>query len=207
MAQQKIQKTEEITAHNAHPEFGLDRRNFIKGSMALGIGVLLTPLSGREAAAAPSQAGTGKMRDLQSYVQTLEKQGLLARVRTEVDLVHELAGVAKHFEGKEVVLFEKVRGYDMPVLIGLMWSRKNVGALLGVSAEKLPFHIGDAIGKWRSNPSDPAVQPVIISDAPAQELRITPVDVTRLPTPVLALDDGGHYLANSVVIAKDPDTG
>jgi len=147
------------------------------------------------------------MRDLQAYVQNLEKKGLLARVRTEVDLVHELAGVAKHFEGQEVVLFEKIRGYEMPVLIGLMWNRKNVGALFDVPAQKLPFHIGEAMVKWKSAPSDPAVLPVAVTDAPAQELRIEPVDLTRLPAPVLALEDGGPYLSNSVVIAKDPDTG
>jgi len=147
------------------------------------------------------------MRDLQAYVGILEKNGLLARVQSEVELVHELAGVARHFEGKEVVLFEKIRGYDMPVLIGLMWSRKNIGTLFGVSAQKLPFLIGDAISRWKNAPADPAVLPAIVSDAPAQELRITPVDLAALPTPVLALGDGGRYLANSVVIARDPDTG
>ena len=197
---------------DANSGYKLDRRDFIKGSMALGVGALLTPLSIRDAdAAAQPQANTDKktgvIRDLQGYVQILDKEGRLARVRTEVDLKHELAGVAKHFEGKEVVLFEKVRGYDMPILIGLMWSRKNVGALFDVSAEKLPFHIGDAVGKWLRNPSDPAVVPVVVGDAPAQELRINPVDITKLPVPVFALNDGGPYLGNSVVIAKDPDTG
>lgn len=147
------------------------------------------------------------MRDLQAYVEVLEKKGLLTRVLTEVDLVHELAGVAKHFERKEVLLFENVRGYDMPVLVGLMWSRENVGALLGVSAKELPFHIGDAVTKWKSAPLDPAALPVIVTDAPAQEMRVEPVDITTLPTPVLALEDGGPYLSNSVVVAKDPDTG
>ena len=205
----KTKEKEEITIQDARPEYGLDRRDFIKGSVALGIGgVLLTSFGISETVAAPSKATPGKpgaMRDLQAYVQVLESKGLLARVRTEVDLVHELAGVAKHFEGKEVVLFEKVKGYDMPVIIGLMWSRKNIGALFNVTAEELPFHIGDAVGKWLSNPS--AFAPVIVSDAPAQEVRITPVDLRKLPTPVLALDDGGHFLSNSVVIAKDPDTG
>ena len=199
-------------SYDPKPKDGLDRRDFIKSSMAIGVGALLTSLAGSEAqATAPTKPGTAAtqkpLRDLQAYVQVLEKKGLLARVRTEVDLVHELAGVAKHFEGKEVVLFEKVKGYTMPVLIGLMWSRENVGALFDVSARQLPFHISDAMGKWKSAPADPAVLPVVVTDAPAQELRIEPVDVTKLPTPLLALEDGGHYLSNSVVIAKDPDTG
>ena len=198
--------------HDDASHKGLERRDFIKGGMAIGIGALLASLPDREALAA-TQAEPGmdethsSMHDLQTYVKTLEKKGLLVRVKTEVDLVHELAGVSRHFEGREVVLFEKVRGYTAPVLIGLMWSRENVGALLGIAPRQLPFHIGDAMGKWQSDRSAPAVLPVIVKDAPAQELRIDPVDITKLPTPVLALDDGGHYLANSVVIAKDPDTG
>ncbi|MCL2028848.1 MAG: UbiD family decarboxylase [Deltaproteobacteria bacterium] len=147
------------------------------------------------------------MRDLQAYVGALEKKGLLARIQTEVDPVHELAGVARHFEGKEVVLFEKIRGHDMPVLIGLMWNRKNVGALFDVPPQKLPFHIGEAMAKWKSAPSDPALLPVMVNDAPAQQSRLEPVDLAGLPSPVLALEDGGPYLSNSVVIAKDPDTG
>ena len=199
-------------AHDDKPKGGLNRRDFINGSMAIGVGALLTSLTVRETeATAPTQSDMCKMqnpmRDLQAYVNALEKKGLLARVQTEVDLVHELAGVAKHFEGKEVVLFEKVRGYTMPVLIGLMWSRENIGALFDVPAQRLPFHISDAIGKWKSVSSDPAVLPIIVNDAPAQEQRIEPVDITKLPTPLLALEDGGHYLSNSVVIAKDPDTG
>jgi 2,5-furandicarboxylate decarboxylase 1 len=147
------------------------------------------------------------MHDLQAYVTVLEKEGRLARVRTEVDPVHELAGVARHFEGKEVVLFEKIRGHDLPVLIGLMWNRENVGALLGAPARVLPFHIGDAMAGWKSAPSAPEALPLIVRDASAQEVRIDPVDINLLPTPVLALGDGGRYLSNSVVIARDPDTG
>jgi 2,5-furandicarboxylate decarboxylase 1 len=207
---------EDTMTHDTKPKDGLDRRNFIKNSMAVGVGALLASLPVREAAAAAQTAvqvwpGTkteNPLLDLQAYISVLEKKGLLARVQTEVDLVHELAGVARHFEGKEVVLFEKVRGYDMPVLIGLMWCRENIAALLDVPAQRLPFHILSAMEKWKSSsPDDPAVLPVIVNNAPAQEVRINPEDVTALPSPVLALEDGGPYLSNSVVIAKDPDTG
>jgi 2,5-furandicarboxylate decarboxylase 1 len=40
-----------------------------------------------------------------------------------MDLDHlELAGVAKRFEGDKAMLFEKVKGSDYPVLIGLYWN-------------------------------------------------------------------------------------
>lgn len=147
------------------------------------------------------------MRDLQACIKILEEKGRLLRVKTEVDLDYELSGVAKKYEGKEVLLFEKVRGYDFPVFIGLMWSRENLGYIFNQPQDKLAFYVGDAFNKWRATAKDPNVAPKIVENAKAQEVRIDPVDLYQLPTPTLALEDGGKYLANSVVIAKDPDTG
>ena len=147
------------------------------------------------------------MRDLQACVEILEQDGRLVRVKSEVDMKYELAGIAKKMEGREVLLFEKPKGFDFPVLIGLMWSRDNLGKIFGKSARDLPFYIGQAFAEWRAKAGSAEVEPVIAENAPAQEVRLDPVDVTALPTPILALEDGGHYLSNSVVIAKDPDTG
>lgn len=120
---------------------------------------------------------------------------------------YELAGIAKKMECKEVLLFEKPKGFDVPVLIGLMWSRDNLGRIFNKSARELPFYIGEPFAEWRARTEDPDVRPVVVENAPAQEIRLEPVDITTLPTPILALEDGGQYLSNSVVIAKDPDTG
>ena len=50
------------------------------------------------------------LSDLQGYIAFLEENKQLIRVKTEVDPHLELAGIAKHFEGGKVVLFEKVKG-------------------------------------------------------------------------------------------------
>ena len=147
------------------------------------------------------------MRDLQACVRILEREGLLIRVKSEVNMDYELAGIAKKMEGREVLLFEKPKGFDFPVLIGLMWSRENLGKIFGKSARDLPFYIGEAFADWKARARTPEVEPVVVENAPAQETRLDPVDLAALPTPVLALGDGGRYLSNSVVIAKDPDTG
>ena len=49
------------------------------------------------------------LTDLQGYIALLEANGLLIRVKTEVDATLELAGIAKRFEGRKVVLFEQVK--------------------------------------------------------------------------------------------------
>lgn len=143
------------------------------------------------------------MMDLQRCIKELEENNGLVRVLDEVDPVYELAGVARHFEGGPAVLFEKVKGGDFPVLVGLYWNRENVGRLFGCSARRLPFAIAEGVERWAAGP----VAPVVVDDAPVQQVAQPRPDLYKIPTPTLCLGDGGPYYANSVVVAKDPETG
>ncbi|MDE2398944.1 MAG: UbiD family decarboxylase, partial [Burkholderiales bacterium] len=143
--------------------------------------------------------------DLQACIGQLERSGRLLRVKTEVDAVHELAGLAKRFEGGKAMLFERVKGSDWPVLIGLLWNRDLVASLFGVPAQQVPFRIAAAIGPWRADPQ--ALAPALLDSAPANEVVEPEVDLFRLPAPVHALLDGGRYLDASVVIVRNPETG
>ncbi|MBM4422253.1 MAG: UbiD family decarboxylase [Chloroflexi bacterium] len=141
--------------------------------------------------------------DLGASVERLAANGDLARVRSEVDLVHELAGVARCFEGKEVVLCEKVRERIFPVLIGLYWNRSALARLFDCAAEQLPFVVADSVAEWQTRPIDPEV-----GDSGAANEVIEPdVDLGKLPIPTHALGDGGPYIDSAIVIARDPDTG
>lgn len=144
-----------------------------------------------------------KLTDLQGYIAFLEANNLLIRVKTEVDAELELAGIAKRFEGKKVVLFEQVKGSDYPVLIGLYWNLDIMARIFDCDSAKLPFVLTDEIRAWQKNP----VEPVILTSGPANEIIETEIDLHTLPVPHHAVGDGGRYLTSSVVIAKDPDTG
>lgn len=52
------------------------------------------------------------LTDIQRYIEFLEQHDHLIRVKSEVDPVFELAGIAKRFEGGKALLFERVKGYD-----------------------------------------------------------------------------------------------
>jgi 2,5-furandicarboxylate decarboxylase 1 len=144
-----------------------------------------------------------KLIDLQSYIDYLRQHDHLIVVETEVDPLFELAGIAKKFEGGKAVLFEKVKGSEYPVLIGLYWDRNMIAQFFETSSERLPFVLKDEIRLWQKNP----MQPVISKSGPANEVIETEVDLSTLPIPQHAEADGGRYLTSSVVIAKDPDTG
>lgn len=143
------------------------------------------------------------LTDLQSYIEYLESNNHLIRVKSEVDPHLALAGVAKKFEGGKALLFENVKGHEYPVLIGLYWNRDMLAQMFQVSSKELPFALTDAIRAWRKSP----MEPVILEKGPANEIIEQKPNLDILPIPHHAEGDGGPYLTSSVVIAKDPDTG
>jgi 2,5-furandicarboxylate decarboxylase 1 len=144
--------------------------------------------------------------DFGELLEVLDERGLLYRVRTEVDPVHELAGVAATLEGDpRAVLFERVRGHDAPVLTGLYWSRDLLADLLGSTPAQLPAHVAGRVAEWQAAP----LPPVVVDDGPVLEVTRAgaEVDLASLPIPTHALRDGGPYVDAGVVVARDPETG
>ena len=146
-----------------------------------------------------------RLVDLTSCIEYLEKTDNLVRVKSEVDPKYELAGIAKSFEGKKCVLFEKVKGSTYPVFMGLLWNRDIVGKIFNAPKEKVPFVLAGGIGAWKKNKA--ALPSPILEKGPANEVIEKDVDLYKLPAPVHALKDGGPYFDCSVVVVKNPETG
>ena len=141
--------------------------------------------------------------ELQACVQFLDEHDHLIRVHSPVDQDHELAGIAKKFEGGKAVLFENVKGQEFPVLVGLYWNRPMIAKLFGTTSEELPFALSEEIGAWRKS----QLAPMVVESGPANEVVETEIDLYKLPIPHHAEKDGGRYFTSSVAVAKDPDTG
>ncbi|MGQ9645166.1 MAG: UbiD family decarboxylase [Thermodesulfobacteriota bacterium] len=165
----------------------------------------LIPVNGVTQSSMPKEVGD-RLVDIKKCIDYLEKSGNLVRVQSEVDPNLELAGIAKKYEGKKCILFEKVKGSAFPVFMGLLWNREIVGNLFDVPKEKVPFVLGAAIGAWRKDKT--ALQSRILDKGPANEVILTKnFNLYDLPAPIHALKDGGPYLDSSVVIVNDPETG
>lgn len=144
------------------------------------------------------------LHDLAAIIDDLEAKGRLARVKSEVDLRHELAGIAAKLEGgPRAVLFEKVKGHRWPVFTGLYWNRGLLADLMRREEQALPQFVSGCIKKWQREPVDP----VVVKRGPVLEVTEKDVDLGKMPVPVHALKDGGPYFDAPVVIAKDPETG
>lgn len=142
--------------------------------------------------------------DLGTIIADLEAHGRLARIKTEVDLNHDLAGIAAKLEGgPRAVLFEKVKDRFAPVFTGLYWSRDLLADLLRRDEATLPQYVADCIRRWQVKPRPP----VMVKDGRVLEVSEFHVDLSRMPVPVHAMKDGGPYFDAGVVIAIDPENG
>ncbi|UCD81199.1 MAG: UbiD family decarboxylase, partial [Desulfobacterales bacterium] len=146
-----------------------------------------------------------RLVELGSCLEYLEKEGLMVRILSAVSSKHELAGIARHYEGKKCVLFERVKGSKYPVFMGMLWNRDIVGQLFGMPGEKVPFEIAAAIGSWHNNKKK--LPSPVLPKGPANEVVEENVDLYKLPIPVHAMKDGGRYFDCSVVVVKNPETG
>jgi 4-hydroxy-3-polyprenylbenzoate decarboxylase len=83
-------------------------------------------------------------RDLAGFVRKLEDKGLLKRITAEVDPYLEIAGITDRVvkSGGPALLFENVRGYDIPVLTNTFGSNERM--LLALEREN-PDDLGEEL--------------------------------------------------------------
>jgi UbiD family decarboxylase len=75
------------------------------------------------------------IEDIQELIEVLEKAGELKRISTEVDSELELAEILRRtmYDEGPALLFENVKGYDMPVLGNAFGSMKRLELSLETS--------------------------------------------------------------------------
>ncbi|HXG50883.1 MAG TPA: UbiD family decarboxylase [candidate division Zixibacteria bacterium] len=136
--------------------------------------------------------------DFRSYLDALKKNDELAVVERPVDLRDVAALVA---QSEKALRFERVSGYSMPVVSGLLASRRRLALGMGVPYEKIESRIRAAMER--------PVKPRKARRAPVKEVVWTRdrVDLYRLPVPVFSVMDGGPMITAGVVIAEDPEYG
>lgn len=160
---------------------------------------------------------SNRVKDLRSALELLaEMPGQLIETDVEVEPMAELSGVYRHIgaggtcmrptkEGPAMI-FHNVKGHpDARVAIGVLASRKRVGALLDCEPENL--------GKLLYHSVEKPIPPVITSKAaPCQEAvhkaSEPDFDLYKLvPAPTNTPDDAGPYITLGMCYATHPDTG
>lgn len=135
----------------------------------------------------------GSFRD---FVNELEKNGQLLRIRKKVSKELELAAVMKAREGTPV-LAPEVKGAKFAAAGNIFAARELVAQYLGCRVDEITKRLADAIKR-------PA-RPRPAKSSPALETSVGSLD--ELPIPLHTEKDGGPYICSGIVIARDSELG
>lgn len=167
------------------------------------------------------------MDSLREWIAALDAAGELVRIRAEVDPVLEIAEITDRVSKEQgapnkALLFERVKGSDMPVFINGFGSRDRCAISLGAKsmedhADRLrevldqapPESLMDkvkmlpklaAIGRW---------MPKKVRSAPCQEVILEgdDVDLGKLPVLTTWPDDAGPFITFPLCVTQDPESG
>jgi 2,5-furandicarboxylate decarboxylase 1 len=136
--------------------------------------------------------------NFRSFLNLLEENGELIRIKREVDPRYMSALVSK---SSKAVLMEKIKGYDIPVVSNIIGTRRRVALALQTSEAEIAKRFQESVSNF--------IHPVIVGNSPAKEVVIKgeEVDLTKFPLPLISEKDGGPYISSGVLVAKDPEYG
>jgi gallate decarboxylase subunit C len=145
---------------------------------------------------------TAPVTDLRSALELLGGiPGQLVRYPEPVDPYCGLAAVFRQASRGAAVLFERMKGFEMPVAAGVFATRERAALLLGWPMDRLPFNLMEAAAR--------PVAAVGSQAAPCQQVLLRPpFDLRRLlPAVTHTPDDAGPFITAGLVRAEDPETG
>ena len=140
----------------------------------------------------------GRRLGFRSFLEQLDKNGELTRIKKEVSTEYEMAGIIDAL-GEKPVFFEKVKESNIPVVGGLVSSKELIARALNIEKEQLLPKLSNAI----ENP----VPPDVVKRGECQQIVEKDVDLTKLPIMRYTEKDGGKYVASAICVVKDPELG
>lgn len=147
-------------------------------------------------------------KNLREFIHTLEKLENIKHVTAEVDKDREIACIARWViecveeENIFALQFDNVKGYDVPVVVGLYSSYDLYAKALHIQREEI-------LSWWARALKEP-VKPTVVASAPVQEVIETgnEINLFNIPIPIWTPGrDAGPYIPSASVITKDPHTG
>lgn len=158
-------------------------------------------------------------RDLREFIEKLESHNELARICIEVSPELEITEITDRVvkNSGKALLFEKPKGYSIPVFINAFGTeRRMLMALEVASFEELrerffslirepPSSFLEAVKSLSKFKEVMSISPKKTSSAPCMERRADSLE--RFPILKCWPKDGGKYITLPVVITRDPESG
>ncbi len=148
-------------------------------------------------------------KDLRTFIAQVEEQLPATYLKTShpTDPNLELTGVLRKFQDANqfpMILFENVKGCDVPVLGNALGSRERLALLFDTGSNGLATAYEERQGQM--------IPPEIVETGPVKDIieLDDDIDVTRIANIVHCGGDGGdhgEYISSGVTIAQDSDNG
>jgi 2,5-furandicarboxylate decarboxylase 1 len=142
-------------------------------------------------------------KDLRGFIGELEVAQELIRVKEELSSQFEVPAAVKIIKNKydKAILFERVRGYDVPVISNMLGSKEKLAMALGVRESEY-----EAAYLERK---DTFIKPELKEkDLPGEVSIDKDVDILKvMPILTHSEKDAAPYLSSSFTVARDPETG
>jgi 2,5-furandicarboxylate decarboxylase 1 len=148
----------------------------------------------------PNASRRAPITTLRDWLDHLAATDQLAVIRPNIKLRHELAAIAKRFDGHKATFFPSPGGHAIPVVSGLLGDRNWIANAMGVSPDAVLERFADAVAHPLACRE--------VSTAPVQEVVHKDVRLTELlPIPTHNALDSGPYISAGLLIARNPKTG
>lgn len=146
--------------------------------------------------------------DFREYLNYLEENGKLLRVKKEVNPRFEVAAGIRKISDTDgpALLFENIKGFPGWTMAGgIFGSQKLIALALGLPIEADE----EKIAKRYLECDQKQVKPKIVPTGPVKEviLKGKDVDLSKLPVPIYSELDSGPYLTAGVEIGRDHRNG
>ncbi len=148
------------------------------------------------------------MKSMRDFIAKAEEVGQLRRIKAEVDWNLELSHIAKLNEEQSgpALLFEKVKGYNSPVITSVCTTTERLALIMGAPLEST---LVDLMRLWVQK-NETKIPPKLVDTGPCKEnvMMGDKVDLFKFPAPKFYPKDGGRFFGTAhFVLTKDPDTG
>ncbi|MGH7354533.1 MAG: UbiD family decarboxylase [Candidatus Rokuibacteriota bacterium] len=149
--------------------------------------------------------------DLRAWIDRLEKEGELRRIKPPVDWDRELGAVARRVLEKKgpALLFETIKGYESgrctKLFTGGLGDRRRLALALGFPKDVSNRELVQYVMKKNRE----TIPPRLVATGPVKEhvLRGDAIDQTIFPVPRWHHLEGGRYIHTfSAIVTRDPET-
>ncbi len=162
------------------------------------------------------------IEDTHEFIEELEKNGELKRVETEVDADLEIAEILRRemYSNGSAILFENVKGYDMPVLGNAFGSIKRLEIALemtdfteigqriaDMTKMDIPSGLLNKIKKLPELSKMASSFPKAETSGPVTEITSSDASFDDLPILKSWPNDAGKFITLGLVATRHPETG